>query len=227
HDNLTNQGLKGCTTYDCFGAGQKVSQVTFNKKSWRENKGQAKAMFDVFLVMRQIHEMLWYLEESLKLKMIAPFYPEIELMLKETDCLTYLSVDALQKIDIPSHRFKVNQVLMKISECVRTESRRDQKNQTGRFKAFNRGADLVGKDLRKMDLVGANLRGAYLIAANLSGMDLSGADVIGADFRDANLSGANLSQTLFITQAQINCAKGDHKTKLPDTLLRPTQWIKI
>ena len=28
HQNLRKKGLKGCTAYDCFGAGQKVYQVT-------------------------------------------------------------------------------------------------------------------------------------------------------------------------------------------------------
>ncbi len=29
HDQLRPKGFAGCTVYDCFGAGQKVSQVTF------------------------------------------------------------------------------------------------------------------------------------------------------------------------------------------------------
>jgi uncharacterized protein YjbI with pentapeptide repeats len=29
HDRLRQRGFAGCTVYDCFGAGQKVAQVTF------------------------------------------------------------------------------------------------------------------------------------------------------------------------------------------------------
>ncbi len=36
HQNLRKKGLKGCTAYDCFGAGQKVSQITYEGHSWSE-----------------------------------------------------------------------------------------------------------------------------------------------------------------------------------------------
>ncbi|EDK34532.1 Hypothetical protein CKL_2520 [Clostridium kluyveri DSM 555] len=56
------------------------------------------------------------------------------------------------------------------------------------------------------------MRGACLIAANIRGVDLSWADLIGADLRDTDLSGANLTNSIFLTQAQINTAKGDSHT---------------
>ena len=71
---------------------------------------------------------------------------------------------------------------------------------------------------------GENLRGAYLIAADLRGLDLSGADLIGADLRDADLRGADLTNSIFLTQAQINTAMGDTGTKLPLSIARPTHW---
>lgn len=82
----------------------------------------------------------------------------------------------------------------------------------------------MGIKLRRADLRGANLRGAYLIAADLRGADLRMADFIGADLRDADLSGANLTDTIFLTQVQINAAKGDANTKLPSLLSRPAHW---
>ncbi|MDD4239764.1 MAG: pentapeptide repeat-containing protein, partial [Desulfotomaculaceae bacterium] len=66
--------------------------------------------------------------------------------------------------------------------------------------------------------------GAYLIAADLRGVDLSGTDFIGADFRDADLRGADLTRSIFLTQAQLNAAKGDAGTRLPPALTRPTHW---
>lgn len=77
----------------------------------------------------------------------------------------------------------------------------------------------MGADLRKTDLRGANLRGAFLIAADLRESDLSGADLIGADLRDADLRGADLVKSVFLTQMQINTAKGDAHTKLPPSLM--------
>jgi uncharacterized protein YjbI with pentapeptide repeats len=74
---------------------------------------------------------------------------------------------------------------------------------------------------------GANLRGAYLIAADLRGADLRSADLIGADFRDADIRGADLTESIFLTQSQLNAAKGDSNTKLPPSLSRPTHWSTI
>ncbi|MNR51082.1 Serine/threonine-protein kinase B [compost metagenome] len=68
------------------------------------------------------------------------------------------------------------------------------------------------------------MRGAYLIAADLRGADLRAADLIGADFRDADIRGSDLSDSLFLTQAQLNAAKGDARTKLPPSLSRPSHW---
>jgi uncharacterized protein YjbI with pentapeptide repeats len=68
-------------------------------------------------------------------------------------------------------------------------------------------------------LQGANLRGA-----DLKGADLRAADLIGADLRDADLSGADLTDSIFVTQSQLNAAKGDAATKLPPALSRPTHW---
>lgn len=33
HESLSKKGLKGCTTYECFGAGQKIAQDTYKGES--------------------------------------------------------------------------------------------------------------------------------------------------------------------------------------------------
>ena len=145
-------------------------------------------------------------------------------MLDGTERLTHLSPDSLMELDVAVHRADVNTLLLKTSEFVRAEARRGQKAYSGRQKTFGRGADLIAADLRRIDLRGAFLRGAYLIAADLRGTDLSGTDFIGADFRDTDLSGADFSKSIFLTQAQLNVAKGDTSTKLPSSLTRPKHW---
>lgn len=145
-------------------------------------------------------------------------------MLNETGRLTHLSPDALMELEVAAHRADINTLLLKTSELVRAEFGRGQKAHLGRRKTLGRGADLMGVDLRKTNLKGANLRGAYLIAADLRGADLSGTDLIGADFRDTDIRGADLTKSIFLTQAQINVAKGDTSTKLPSSLTRPIYW---
>ena len=226
HKNLRERGLKGCTAYDCFGAGQKVAQVTYGGRDWRQVPESAKQMFEVFLIMRQLHEMLWYLTEALAIQPISPTKDELSSILNETIRLTHLSPDSLIGLDVEAHRGNVNALLLHTSELVRTKACRGQKNPSRHQKTRARGADLIGADLRKTNLKGANLRGACLIASDLRSADLSGADLIGADMRDADLRGANLIDSIFLTQSQINTAKGDFDTKLPMSLSRPTYWSK-
>jgi uncharacterized protein YjbI with pentapeptide repeats len=216
HTQLRQRGFSGCTVFDCFGAGQKVSQVTFGGQDWRQAPGTARQMFAVFPVMRQLHELLWYLAEALTLPPARPIHGDLRRALEKTERLTGGSAEELSELDMAAHRGDVNALLLRTSELVRAKV-------TGRKKE-RRGADLIGADLKAADLRGANLRGAYLIAADLKGADLRTADLIGADLRDADLSGADLTDTIFLTQPQLNAAKGDTRTKLPPALTRPTHW---
>ncbi|MEH7414988.1 pentapeptide repeat-containing protein [Neobacillus drentensis] len=216
HQNLRQKGFKGCTVYECFGAGQKVSQVTFQGKDWRNYTETTKEMFDVFPIMQQLHEMLWYLTEALSLKATTSIHTELHQAIDQTEKLTLLSPEELKRLDVPAHRAEVNALLLKTSELVRADSQPKHK--------ITRGTDLIGAKLRKADLREANLRGACLIAADLRDADIRKVDFIGADLRDANLSGADLTGSIFLTQAQINAAKGDARTKLPHLLSHPTHW---
>ncbi len=226
HKNLRQKGLKGCTAYDCFGAGQKVAQVTYDGHDWRRNPKTAKQMFDVFLIMRQLHEMLWYLTEAFRIQYNSIIQKEISYVISETVRLTNLDADSLIELDLVAHRSNVNALLLKTSELVQTKARRGQKTTLKRRKTIAGRLNFIGSDLRKINLTGEDLRGAFLIAADLRGVDLSGADLIGADLRDADIRGANLTNSIFITQSQINAAKGDSDTRLPMSLVRPVYWDK-
>lgn len=216
--------MRGCTVYECFGAGQKVSQVTFEGKDWLKDLGTAKEMFEVFPIMQQLHEMLWYLTEALTLKETVSIHDNLRDMFNKTERLTLLTPESLVDLDIPSHRAEVNTLLLNASELFRTSVRPKHNNSKARKKPYGPRADLVGAKLRKANLMGANLRGALLIAADLREVDMRGSDLIGADFRDTDLRGADLTGSIFLTQAQINAAKGDSHTKLPSSLTHPAHW---
>ena len=216
HTSLREQGFRGCTVYDCFGAGQKVSQVTFGGADWREAPRTAKQMFEVFPIMRDLHELLWYLSEALTLQTTGPLHADLRLALAKTERLTYLSPDELTQLDLESHRQVVNALLLQTSELVRAEVRSEKKQL--------RGADLIGANLAGADLRGASLRGSYLIGADLSHADLRMADLTGADLRGANIKGADLTGSIFLVQSQMDSAKGDIETRLPTSLTHPSHW---
>nr|WP_257584425.1 pentapeptide repeat-containing protein [Streptomyces sp. TLI_146] len=216
HDKLRPKGFQGCTVYDCFGAGQKISQVTFVGRNWREAPDGSRQMFAALPVMRQLQELLWYLAEARARPAARPVHRQVAAAYEKIEQLTLSDVDTLLALDVAAHRAEVNTLLLRTSELVRAEVRGKKKDR--------RGADLFGARLKGADLRGADLRGAYLIAADLGGADLRLADVIGADFRDTNLAGADLTDCLFLTQTQVNAAKGDAGTLLPAGLERPSHW---
>lgn len=224
HKNLMKKGLKGCIAYDCLGAGQKVAQITYGGSDWNKNKESAKEMFEVFIIMRQLHEMLWYLTEARILQTESEIKDKINSKIDEIENLTHASASSIIKLDLVVIRVKVNALLLQTSELVRKKILNGQTISLKNKKTFGVGLDFIGKDLRKKNLRGANLSGAYLIAANLRGVDLSFTDLLGADLRDADLGGANLSKSIYLTQAQINSAKGGINTRLPRSLVRPMSW---
>lgn len=238
HDRLRNIGYRGCTVFDCFGAGQRVSKL-FGGVNWREAPESAKPMFEAFHVLRLLHELIWYLRDALSRDLAVPLADGLRRNLAAAEAMASLPARELLLADAEFLRTRVRPALLEASEWiraaapgleveVRTDSRRgsaaSRSRLAGKRQPIGPGADLMGISLRGMNLIGVNLRGAYLIAADLSHANLRLADLIGADLRDANLSGADLRDSLFLTQFQINGAKGDARTLLPSWLERPSHW---
>lgn len=215
HDRLRNEGFSGCTTYYCFGAGQQVSQDTFAGVSWRAAPDTADLMYAVFPVMRQLHELLWYLTDAFGRPAAEPIRADLQRQLTETEQLTNAPAADLVDLDVAALRDKINKLLLRTSELVRAPY--------PQAKDY-RGAQLFGAKLAGADLRGASLRGAYVIGADLSGADLRSAGLIGADLRGAKVNGADLSSSLFLTQMQTNAVIGDARTRIQETLARPSHW---
>ncbi|MFC8906843.1 pentapeptide repeat-containing protein, partial [Micromonospora sp. NPDC057140] len=211
HRDLRVRGFAGCTVFDCFGAGQQVAQVTFAGRDWRAAPREATRMFDVFAVMRPLHELLWYLTQAVALTPPGPLRVELDAALTQTRRLAGGTAEELLAVDVDAHRGRVNPLLTQVSDQIRG----------ARAGADHRGAVLVAADLRRADLVGANLRGAVLLGADLRGVDLTLADLTGADLRGADLRGADLRGALFVHQSQVDAARGDHRTGLAAALTRP------
>ena len=142
HKNLNERGLKGCIAFDCFGAGQKVAQVSFGGYDWRKVPNAAEQM---------------YLTEALTLPPARPIHDVLSSMLVETERLTHLSPVSLMELDVALHRADVNILLLKTSALVRAQARRGQRPHSGRQRTFGRGANLIATDLRRTDL-----RGGYI-----------------------------------------------------------------
>lgn len=213
HADLRGRGFAGCTIFDCLGAGQRVT-AAFAGQDWH-TPGLAGPMFAAFAVARQIHELLWYLDEA-RVRAPDPALEEEWARLSVGDDL----------VDVAAARERVGELLRGASERLRipadgesrvstrrgvvlsTASRRFENAESG---IPTRGAPDSGgrpaalphppaagsdggrpRDHSRADLAGVRWRGADLRRASLRGALLLGADLRGADLRLADLLGADL-----------------------------------
>jgi hypothetical protein len=226
HPQLRERGFKGCTVFDCFGAGQHVTQHTFDGASWRDGEPVRTGMFAVFPIVRQLHELLWYLREALRMPAASALHPGLRASWNDVAAAADAEPEAILQLDIDALRDPAAGLLREAARLTR-ESGPQAGTRTRLRIARSRlvpGADLLGADLRAADLRGAELRGALLIAADLRDADLAGAELIGADLRDARLHGAQLEHAIYLTQTQVDAAQGDARTRLPRALRRPSHW---
>ena len=210
HVTLREDGWPGCTVFECFGAGQQVSQVTYGGVSWRDHDNLGE-MAAVLSVMRQLHEMLLHLAEAEdRVRGVTGDLRD------RIGVLVAATPTELLALDVDELRLEVGDALERAS--ARARARWDGRVDLARD-------DLAGRDLRGSDLRGAALRGALLLGADLRGMDLTGADLLGADLRGADVRDATLAGALFLTQPQVNAMRGNHGTRLPEGVARPGHWL--
>ncbi len=215
HADLRQRGFPGCTVFDCFGAGQRLVQAAAVERP-AADPGSDPATASAFPVLRQLHELLWYLAEAAALELPAPLRAEVAALTGRTERLAAGSPAELADVDAAAVRAGAGELLGRVSAAARAAVRPGGRDR--------RGADLVGADLRRTDLRGSSLRGAYLLGADLRGADLTAVDLLGADLRAADLRGADLTGALFLTRPQVAAARGDGATRLPAVLERPPHW---
>jgi uncharacterized protein YjbI with pentapeptide repeats len=223
HHRLRPRGFRGCTVFDCFGAGQAVSQQLFAGISWRDAPDSRPDMFAAFKVVRQLHEMLWHLAEAQQKTFDADTARAADELRTAIAHLARGPLAALLACDLEGLHAAVRTMLVEVSGEVRAGYFAGGTDQLDT--ALNPGADLAGANLAARKLCGADLRGVCLIAADLRGSDLAGADLLGADLRDARLDGADLTAALFLTQPQLNSALGSKTTLVPPGLSAPAHWL--
>lgn len=216
HDRLRDNGFPGCIAYDCFGAGQRITQSTFGGRTWRDHPDEAATIFPAFMAMAGVHEVLWHLDRALAL-CEGSLRAEVAGAIDRTGALGDLPAAELARLDVVA-------ALTPVMDLVKRVSRRARAATHGPDFA---GRSMVGADLRRTDLRGADLRHTTLLGADLRGTDLTLADLGSADLRAARLGGANLAGSLFLRQGQLESAVGDETTSLPTGLERPASWRRV
>jgi hypothetical protein len=213
HSKLASNNMRGCLAYDCFGAGQKTTQIYYPNGTWETNPEQASEIFGIFLTVFQLHQMLWYLVEAFSLTSDEHLKSAIDALIFQNEQMTRQSPDDISQLNIEKYRLKVNEVLKRVTSTISVDA-----------SDKIRSTDYFGRDFKKANLDGRDFSMSLMIAANLEGCSLQRTNFLGADMRDANLKNTDLSECMFLTQMQINSAKGNLNTKIPINLSRPIAW---
>ncbi|MGG7508240.1 pentapeptide repeat-containing protein [Plantibacter sp. YIM 135249] len=179
-------------------------------------------MFAAFAAARQLHELLWYLAEAQERAFDLDAAQQAASLRGTIEQLVRGELEGLLAADLAELQARVRSVLIEVSEEVRASFGAADEDPDEELRPR---ADLIGRDLRSRRLCAADLRGASLIATDLRGGDLTATDLLGADLRDARLDGADLSTALYLTQMQVNAARGDQATRLPVDLDAPSHWL--
>lgn len=223
HAALLDRGYRGCTVFECNGAGQRVTQETFGGGDWREGDELRDAMFAVFPLVRQLHEVLWLLSAARRRTADRRLLRRIDALFAQVDAQAASpDVDVLRAA-VESSRPVAGELFEAVSREVR-RTHAPKRRGSGAWSRVEPRGVYLGTDFSGGDLRAVELRGALLIAAKLRGADLRWADLLGADLRDAELHGADLRHVVHLTQTQLAAAFGDEHTQLPESLSRPRHW---
>lgn len=215
HSDFIGTGMKGCLAYECAGAGQLVTAL-YDGRNWRSDPHTAREMCDVFIEVHLLQQAAWYLTEVLTLRAAGPLHKEAKARIGKLTALTQSEPQAILDFDVDKFMKSVALLLRSAGELVRKEIRASDN--------AAKNKDFMGHNFRKANLDGRDFSSALLIAANLKGCSLAGSSFLGADLRDASLRNADLSESIFLTQGQINAAAGNHNTRIPRHLNRPPTW---
>ncbi len=174
-------------------------------------------VFDCFGAGQQVVQEVfagreWRTDPALATSMFAVF--AVMRQLKEllwylAESLAKLPPD-LEALDAAEHRAQVGPLLGRVSQTLRAGVAQRGQDRIG--------ADLIGAKMAGANLRGISLRGAYLLGADLRDTDMYCTDLLGADLRGADLRGAQMTDSLFLTQPQVDATHPDSTTRLPAIL---------
>ncbi|BCJ96800.1 hypothetical protein acsn021_43690 [Anaerocolumna cellulosilytica] len=215
HTELMKRNMKGCIGYDCFGAGQKVTEAIYNS-NWRTEPTKSQEMFNVFLVTFQIHQILYFLAEAKTIIPARELWSRLNALIKEGRDICKASPHDILLYDIDGYRKQVNECLRKVKNLVKSIYNHKKEEYKRNF---------IGKSYKGKKFDGVDLSMSLLISTNFEGCSFHGANFLGADTRDTNFNSADLREAVFLTQGQVNSARGNSDTKLPRKLCRPITWI--
>lgn len=154
HADLAGTGWRGCVDFDCFGAGQQLTRVTFGGDPWSR---PVEEVDEAFAVMRGLHEVRFLLADPACLA--SSHAGAARRLDHRLEALASASAERLLATDLDRIRAHAADLFAAVAA---------ERGATSRRGAWLMGADLRHADLADVDLLGADLRGADVRGADLS-----------------------------------------------------------
>ncbi len=215
HPLLESQNMKGCIGYDCFGAGQQVTQNIYEGQTWNDKPNHATEIFHVFTTIYQLYQIRYYLIEAMTLIAAKSLKESIQSLIEENIRICNRHPQSILSFELEEYRNRVNLVLKQACRLLQQTAHSENKKIP---------AIIPGGNYKKKDMSGTDLSSQLLIAANFEEAVFKGTILLGSDTRDTDFRDADLSEAVFLTQGQVNSAKGNRNTKLPYHLDYPPTW---
>ncbi len=110
HDELVARGCSGCAVYDCYGAGQRATRAFAGTLGTERQRNAA------FLLLREVHELLWLLTEAAKICPSSHDDVGVQLALEiaALDAIARRPAPILLEVDLRPHRDAARALLRRV-----------------------------------------------------------------------------------------------------------------
>jgi hypothetical protein len=119
HAQRSQRGFAGCVAYDCYGAGQRVTQELFGGRSWQAEPHLLPSMLEAFRAMRHAHELLVLLEAAARLPLRAGERERLEELRAELEPASGWSSASLAELERSSLSHDVARYLRALAGTAR------------------------------------------------------------------------------------------------------------
>jgi hypothetical protein len=124
HGELLARGQAGCAAYDCYGAGQRITQELFAGVSWQREPAARTSMFEAFRRLKRVHELRLLLHEAGRLELSPAQVTDRERLLARFEPAPDFNVQSLQALDLSGLEDIVRSWLRSLSRALSAERAR-------------------------------------------------------------------------------------------------------
>ena len=106
HDRLMEHGFPGCMAFDCYGAGQRITQEIFRGTTWKDSEETAQTMFQLFTRLCVLHELMALLTIAQQRVIEKDVQNKLSAQLQDIDALCRTEAVASGKTEITAIKRK-------------------------------------------------------------------------------------------------------------------------